>query len=111
MKIEFLWFQDCANRQAARELLRQVLRERGQSSAFADIDATQPEVARPLAFPGSPTIRIDGRDIEPGFEDPGDYMPRCRVYLTEEGLRGMPKREWIEAALVHSQAETDGRAR
>ena len=49
--------------------------------------------------PGSPTIRIDGVDVPPGFSDPGDYTPRCRVYWTNAGLRGVPERSWIEAAL------------
>ena len=63
------------------------------------IDAGDPGVAAELRFPGSPTIRVDGRDIAPGFEDPCDWTPRCRVYLTPDGLRGVPPRAWIVAAL------------
>jgi len=37
-------------------------------------------VAEQLRFPGSPTIRVDGRDVQPGFEDPADYTSRCRLY-------------------------------
>ena len=45
-----------------------------------------------------PSIRVDGLDIDPGFVDPGDYTPRCRLYRTSEGLRGLPEPAWIEAA-------------
>ncbi len=49
--------------------------------------------------PGSPTIRVDGRDIDPTYEDAGDYTPPCRLYRTPNGLEGVPPRQLIEAAL------------
>ena len=99
MKIELFWFVDCPNHEAARQLLRVVLAERHIDAPIIDINASDPAVAQRVRFPGSPTIRIDGIDIAPGFADPGDYTPRCRVYWTAEGLRGVPERSWIEAAL------------
>ncbi len=63
------------------------------------IDATDQTVAASHRFPGSPTIRVDGLDVDPGFVDTGDYTPRCRLYRTSEGLRGIPEPVWIEAAL------------
>lgn len=97
--IELLWFSDCPNHEAARALLREVVAELSPESAIRDIDATDPGVAEQLRFPGSPTIRVDGRDVQPGFEDPADYTPRCRLYRTEQGLTRIPPREWIESAL------------
>lgn len=38
------------------------------------------------------------------FQDPGDYTPRCRVFWTPDGLRGVPPRAWIEDALRRSLA-------
>jgi hypothetical protein len=99
MKVEFLWFDDCPNHQAVLEMLEAVLRDRGTSADIEKINATDPEVARRYRFPGSPTIRIDGRDIEPEFADPGDYTPRCRLYLTSSGLGGTPERRWLEEAI------------
>ena len=98
-QIELLWFADCPNHEAARGLLRDVVAERASGTPIADIDATDPKVALAHQFPGSPTIRIDGRDVDPRFVDPGDYTPRCRVYWTDAGLRGIPDRRWIEDAL------------
>jgi hypothetical protein len=97
--VEFLWFADCPNHVAAREMLRDVLRERGLPVLSRDIDASDPATAERLRFPGSPTIRINGVDVMPGFSDPGDYTPRCRVYHTASGLRGVPERAWVEAAI------------
>jgi hypothetical protein len=97
--VELLWFSDCPHREAARQLLADVLTDLAPRTPILDVDATDPTRAAALRFPGSPTIRVDGRDVEPGYVDAGDYSPRCRLYRTDEGLRGLPERRWIEDAL------------
>lgn len=103
-RIELLWFTGCPNHEPARELLHRVVDELAPGTPIVDIDASDPAVAAELRFPGSPTIRIDGRDVDPKYVDPGDYTPRCRVFWTDEGLRGLPERRWIEAALAGDPA-------
>ena len=76
-----------------------VIAEIAPGTPIWDVDATDPDVAQEVRFPGSPTIRVDGRDVDPTFVDPGEYTLRCRVFWTTDGLRGVPAREWIEAAL------------
>lgn len=98
-EVELLWFSDCASHRAARAMLEQVVAEVAPGTTIRDIDATDPAVAERLRFPGSPTIRIDGYDVDPSYADPGDYTPRCRLYRTSAGLRGVPERAWIENAL------------
>lgn len=97
--IELLWFADCPNHAAARTLLTELVAELAPDATIHDIDATDPEVAKRHRFPGSPTIRVDGVDVQPGFVDPGDYTPRCRLYWSDDRLAGIPPREWIESAL------------
>jgi hypothetical protein len=91
-------------------LLDGLLRELAPGTAVADIDATEPDVAQLHRFPGSPTIRVDGRDVDPSYQDPGDYTPRCRLYRTADGLRGLPERAWVETALRASLNCRDSRA-
>lgn len=98
--IELLWFQDCPNHEAARALLHEVVDRLAPGATIRDIDATDTAIATANRFPGSPTIRVDGHDVDPTYVDPGDYTPRCRLYWTSEGLRGLPERRWIEAALL-----------
>jgi hypothetical protein len=105
-KVEFLWFSGCPNHEQARALLRQVIDEVAPGTAIEDIDASDPSIAQALRFPGSPTIRVDGRDIDPSFKDPGEYAPACRVYWTPDGPRGAPPRVWIEAALRRGAHES-----
>lgn len=97
--VEFLWFSDCPNHPVARQMLADVIAEVAPGTPVHEIDATDPTVAAQHQFPGSPTIRVDGRDVDPTYVDPGDYTPRCRLYRTSNGLRGTPDRHWIEDAL------------
>jgi len=97
--VELLWFSGCENHPAARAMLAEVIAEVAPGTPVHDVDATDPATAARLRFPGSPTIRVDGRDVDPGYADPGDYTPRCRLYRTSDGLRGLPERSWILDAL------------
>ena len=99
LRVELLWFQDCPNHRAVRAMLGELIDELTPGTKLEDVDATDPVVAERHRFPGSPTVRVDGRDVDPSFEDPGDYTPRCRLYWTAEGLRGLPERRWVEEAL------------
>ena len=99
MKIELLWFEDCPNHHTAEELLNDVLESRGLDVPIQRIEVPDLETGRRVAFPGSPTIRVDGVDVEPDFEPPEDHTPRCRLYATPQGLKGVPEREWLEAAI------------
>jgi hypothetical protein len=119
--VELLWFSDCPNRAAARRMLEGVIAEVAPGTPIHDVDATDPIAAERLRFPGSPTIRVDGRDIDPTYSDPGDYTPRCRLYRTSAGLGGLPERRWIEDALregatrvvtvAEPKPDVDGRTR
>jgi hypothetical protein len=99
MRIEFLWFDDCPNHDDARALLDAVLEERGLDVSVESVNVPDLATGERMLFPGSPTIRVNGVDVDPGYVDEGDYTPRCRVYATSEGLRGVPERGWIEAAI------------
>ena len=96
---EFLWFEGCPNHVVARALPAEVIATVAPGTPVGDVHASDPVVAAARRFPGSPRIRIDGRDVDPAFSDPGDYTPRCQVYWTPQGLRGVPARAWIEDAL------------
>jgi hypothetical protein len=97
--VELLWFGDCPNHPVACQMLADAIERLAPGTKIEVVDASDLDVAAAHRFPGSPTIRVDGIDIEPGFADPGDYTPRCRLYWTAAGLRGIPDPAWIEEAL------------
>jgi hypothetical protein len=98
-RVELLWFSDCPNHPVARRMLADAIERVAPRTAIEEVDASDPAVSAARRFPGSPTIRVDGVDIDPGFADPGDYTPRRRLYWTAAGLRGVPDPAWIEEAL------------
>jgi hypothetical protein len=60
---------------------------------------TSDEEAVRLDFPGSPTIRIDGRDIDPKGARSRPAL-NCRIYWTPDGrVSPIPSREQLEEAL------------
>ena len=98
-RAELLWFSDCPNHSIARRMLDDAIERLAPGTAIEEVGASDPDVAAAHHFPGSPTIRVDGIDIEPGFVEPGESTPRCRLYWTAAGLRGVPDPAWIEEAL------------
>lgn len=99
MKIELQWFEGCPNHHAAREILDDVLAAKNVDAKVELIEVPDLETGERVKFPGSPTIRINGVDVDPDYEDTGDYTPRCRVYMTPDGYKCVPEREWIEVAV------------
>lgn len=98
-RIELLWFEGCPNHEAARSLISDVLRAYRIEASVDFIEILNGEMASRLRFPGSPTIRVNGVDIEPGFVEDGPYGLACRPYLTAGGAHRVPKREWLVKAL------------
>jgi hypothetical protein len=65
MKVEILMSPGCGHGQRTTQLVAEILREAGVDAAVATtVVATEADAER-LAFPGSPTVRVDGIDIDP----------------------------------------------
>lgn len=107
-RIELLWFEGCPNHEAAERLLRERVAALGVEAPVVRIEVPDEATGERVRFPGSPTIRVDGVDVEPGWEETEDFTPRCRVYHTSEGLRGVPEAGWIDAALRRVGGESAG---
>jgi hypothetical protein len=53
-------------------------------------------------FPGSPTVRVDGHDVEPRSEPPVEITLACRLYRHQHHLAGQPQERWIREALLRA---------
>ena len=98
MKIEILYFEGCPGYREAEETLRKVLAETGTETEVEAVAVETDDEARRLRFPGSPTVRADGRDLFPTPERE-DWRLGCRVYATPEGLRKSPTVAMLREAL------------
>jgi hypothetical protein len=99
MKIELLYGPGCPNHAPAAQMVREVLAEFGLCLDIIEIEVADHADAVTTGFPGSPTIRIDGRDVEPGFAESGQFGLSCRIYLVNGRRQGVPDREWIRRAI------------
>ena len=100
MNIEFYYWEGCPSHPEARDLLERVLRERGVDAEIDVREVTTDEQAQAVDFHGSPTIRVDGRDIDPAGAASQRIALACRIYHLPDGRASpVPSREMLEEAL------------
>ena len=105
--IELLFFDGCPG---CEEVLPRLERLAATASARLTLRRVEtPEAAQRERFLGSPTIRVDGRDVEPGAALRTDFGLNCRLYRsgTHQPTR-VPPIGWIEAAIA-SAVDADRR--
>ena len=102
MEIELLYFEGCAHWIEARKLLSRVLRERVLPDDVTLVTVDSNEEAQRKHFIGSPSIRVNGTDVEPGAPDDG-FNLECRLYWIDGKPVGVPSREWVEGAIARAQ--------
>ena len=99
MRVELLYFDGCPSYEKLLPRLRALLDDAGADDALTLRPVESEDAAVAECFLGSPTVRIDGRDVDPGAADRDDFGLKCRLYRTDAGLEHMPPDRWIHAAL------------
>ena len=98
MRVSFLYYEECPSHDLALERLREVVAEGGISREVEVINVETEDQARELRFVGSPTIRVDGQDIDPPSHP--RYVLTCRAYRLEDGrISPLPSKDMIRRAL------------
>ena len=98
MQVSFLYYEDCPSYDLALERLREVMAEESIPGEVEVIKVDTADQACELRFVGSPTIRVDGLDIDP----PSDsrYALTCRAYhLEDDRISPLPSKGMIRRAL------------
>ncbi|MGI8863439.1 MAG: DF family (seleno)protein [Solirubrobacteraceae bacterium] len=108
-RIELLWWEGCPSTDAALAQLREILVEfgLGETPVQRREIRTDAEAAE-VGFRGSPTILIDGLDVDAGAE-PADPNPlTCRVYRRRDGrISPTPDPDDLREALRRAAARTE----
>ena len=97
MRVSFLYFEECPSHDLALARLREVMDEEDIPGEVEVVKVETEEQARELRFVGSPTIRVDGQDIDP----PSDsrYALTCRAYrLADDHISPLPSKDMIRRA-------------
>jgi hypothetical protein len=103
--VEVLVTPGCPNGDAAITLARRVCQQRGGRAEVQVVEVPDQPAAEQARFLGSPTIRVDGRDIEPGAARSAEFVHGCRLYRGAHSLQGLPEEDWLSQALHHAEAQ------
>lgn len=107
MTLELLYLDGCPNRDATEELMHSVLDAEGIPAEVRQILIRNHEDAEAHGFPGSPTVRVNGRDIENLSSDHRGIGFACRTYFVAGKAQGVPPRSLVESA-VRAARTRDG---
>src|SRR3954452_381892 len=103
MTIELLYSDGCPTSKAVQHTLEEILSEEGIEAHLQLLAVNAAEEAQRVQFPGSPTIRVNGRDPFPTGKRL-DWWLGCRMYLTSEALKGTPTKAMLRETLLAYQS-------
>lgn len=110
VRVEILAREDCPNRDMAVIVVERVVDEIGVPAEIEVVDVVDDEEAAEYRVLGSPTVLVDGRDVDP--EPMYDvFSADDRLYRTPRGPSGWPEAEWIRDALLRAVAQTTSNGR
>ena len=103
MRIEILYFSGCPNHELTLRRVSDLVARQGLAAEILEINVSDERTAQEVRIPGSPTIRINGLDIEPAARGAQFSGLACRRYPG-----GLPSEEMIQAAIEEARAAEGG---
>lgn len=110
MKVEVFYFSGCPNHQPTVDRVRRVLEDEQIPAQVVEVEVGDETTARAVRFLGSPTVRINGVDVEPGVQEVNGGLC-CRTYLENGKRSGMPSENLIRRALIVVDGPVDKESR
>ena len=101
MRVQVLVSEDCPHRELTLRLVYDALQELGGEWTVDEVSVRDIDQARRLRFLGSPTVLVDGNDIEPARRTDSTFGMSCRLY----GRDGTPSREMVIAAIREARSK------
>ena len=98
-RVEILYFDSCPTWRRAEEEVRRMLSESNIEASLRLVPIVTNEDAQRLRFLGSPTVRVDGVDVDPSSRFATSFGLQCRLYEGATGMRRVPDTNLIRAAL------------
>jgi hypothetical protein len=91
LSIDVLYYEDCPHYEEAVKTLKEVLEEEGVDGEVHMVEVFPGEEA--FDFIGSPTILVNGKDLEPEADYEAPHQGYCRIYyITTNGLNSHRRR-------------------
>ncbi len=98
-QVELFYFEGCPSWEQALHNLEEALRLEGLMLPVSRMLITSAEDAQAQRFLGSPTIRVDGEDVEGSAAKEQAFALTCRLYREGTQVAGWPSVTVIRRAL------------
>jgi hypothetical protein len=102
VRVEVLYVAECPSHPAAVQLVKDVLGAQGVSAEIHEVLVTHESMASELRFCGSPTIRINGRDVAGEPTRAQSFAFSCRFYADSKSVC-LPPVEMVHRAVIEAQ--------
>src|ERR1700730_5531724 len=102
MRVEVLYVAECPSHPAAVKLVRDVLNSERVVAEVREVLVRDVSMATDLAFTGSPTIRINGRDVAGESSQAKTFALSCRLYPSSTEI-GLPPLAMVRRAVVEAR--------
>jgi hypothetical protein len=102
VKVEVLHVADCPTHSAALKLVKHVLAAEGVEAEICEVLVRDERMASELQFCGSPTIRVNGRDVAGESQEAGSFALSCRLYPGSRQV-GLPPAEMVHRAVLEAR--------
>ncbi len=100
MRIDVLYFEGCPSYEALMPRLYKLLEESGFGKEDIGFHCVESEnEADAQRFLGSPSVRVNGADVDPTAAGRVDFGMKCRIYRLRGEQTHTPPDEWIRVAL------------
>src|SRR5215213_7807715 len=102
MKIEFFYSRTTGRSNEAEESLRQAIEATEVNADVVYTEVYDSEDARAKRCLGSPSIRVNGIDVEYGEREPDEYQAGTRYYNTPDGWKPYPHARLIANTILEA---------
>ena len=85
----------CPHWEPTADLVRRAAARRALDGSIEHVEVSTHDDAVRLSFLGSPTVQVDGVDVDRSARDRREFGLGCRLY----GSSGVPPAEWVAAAI------------
>lgn len=112
MKIEIFGAANAPQMEQARALVDAAIAEAGETEAeVVVVPVDSAEDARTKKSFGTPTVRVDGLDVEYAEREPEEYSAGGRYYATPDGWKLLPAQGMITRSIQAARARNERAAK
>lgn len=105
MKVQIFGARNAPQLEQTRQMVDEAIQEADTGDTEVEVVPVDgPEDARAKKSLGTPTVRVNGMDVEYAEREPEEYSAGSRYYATPEGWKPQPAKGMIVRALQAARA-------